>query len=204
MRLHFLLSDKTYTQPRRPPRYLLDPQVAGVPQNISGTLQTLLQKLWWRFTAKSCPTLETPWAVACQAPLCPFPGIFQAQILERVTISSSRGFSWPRDQTCISCIGRQILCHWAIRTYVKWHKDPEKEQEPTLLCYWWGLDWTSDYVQAERRLVVNTDHGQYTVGLQGWGRESPSPQHMAPSLSNVGGFIPVDLLRNRDALTVTL
>ena len=93
MRLHFLLSDKTYTQPRRPPRYRLDPQVAGVPQNISGTLQTLLQKLWWRFTAKSCPTLETPWAVACQAPLCPFPGIFQAQILERVTISSSRGSS---------------------------------------------------------------------------------------------------------------
>ena len=44
-------------------------------------------------------------------------GIFQARIVEWVTIFSSRGSSQPRDQThisCISCIGRQILyylCH---------------------------------------------------------------------------------------------
>ena len=42
--------------------------------------------------------------------------IFQARILEWVAISYSRGSSRPRDQTCISsgsCIGRQILYHWA-------------------------------------------------------------------------------------------
>ena len=42
-------------------------------------------------------------------------GIFQARILEWVAISYSRGFSWPREQThisCISCVDRQILCHW--------------------------------------------------------------------------------------------
>jgi len=42
--------------------------------------------------------------------------IFQAGILEWVAISFSRGFSRPRDQTCIpciSCIGRQILYHCA-------------------------------------------------------------------------------------------
>ena len=41
-------------------------------------------------------------------------GIFQARILEWVAISSSRGPSWPRDQThisCVSCIGRQIRYH---------------------------------------------------------------------------------------------
>ena len=27
-------------------------------------------------------------------------------------ISYSRGSSWPKDQTCISCIGRRILYHW--------------------------------------------------------------------------------------------
>ena len=35
-------------------------------------------------------------------------GIFQARILERVAISSSRASSWPRNRTpvsCISCIG---------------------------------------------------------------------------------------------------
>ena len=39
-------------------------------------------------------------------------GISQARILEWVAISSSRGSSWPRNGThvsCISCIGRWIL-----------------------------------------------------------------------------------------------
>ena len=44
--------------------------------------------------------------------------IFQAGILEWVAMPSSRGSSWPRDQTCIcyvSWIGRQILYHWVSR-----------------------------------------------------------------------------------------
>ena len=43
-------------------------------------------------------------------------GILQARKLEWVAISSSRGSSWPRDWThisCISCIGRWILYRWA-------------------------------------------------------------------------------------------
>ena len=36
-------------------------------------------------------------------------GIFQARILEWVAISFSRGTSQPRDQTRVSCVGRQIL-----------------------------------------------------------------------------------------------
>ena len=39
--------------------------------------------------------------------------IFQATILEWVAISYSRGSSQARDRTCISCPGRQILCHCA-------------------------------------------------------------------------------------------
>ena len=38
-------------------------------------------------------------------------GIFEARILEWVTISSSRQSSWPRDQTCVCCvfcIGRHL------------------------------------------------------------------------------------------------
>ena len=45
-----------------------------------------------------------------------FQGISQERILEWVAISSARGSSWPRDLTCISCvscIGRWILYHWA-------------------------------------------------------------------------------------------
>ena len=35
--------------------------------------------------------------------------MFQGKILEWVAISFSRGSSQLRDQTCVSCIGRQIL-----------------------------------------------------------------------------------------------
>ena len=49
-------------------------------------------------------------------------GIFQARILEWVAISSSRGSSQPGDWTCVPCIGRQILYHWATweAPYVVW------------------------------------------------------------------------------------
>ena len=56
----------------------------------------------------------TPQTVAHQPPLSM--GILQARILGWVAISSSRGSSQPRGQTCISgisCIGRQILYHSA-------------------------------------------------------------------------------------------
>ena len=45
-----------------------------------------------------------PWTAA--PPGSSVHGISQARILEWVTISFSRGSSRPRDQTCISCIGR--------------------------------------------------------------------------------------------------
>ena len=43
-------------------------------------------------------------------------GILQARIREWVAIISSRGSSRPRDGTClscVSCIGRRVLYHWA-------------------------------------------------------------------------------------------
>ena len=52
----------------------------------------------------------------CHPPDSSVHGIFQARILEWVAISFSRGCSQPRDWTCVSkvsCIGRQILYHWA-------------------------------------------------------------------------------------------
>ena len=54
--------------------------------------------------AQSCPTLCYP--MDCSPPGSSVHGISQARILEWVAISSSRGSSWPRDQThdsCVSC-----------------------------------------------------------------------------------------------------
>ena len=42
-------------------------------------------------------------------------GIFQARILERVAISSSRGSSQLRDWNQVFCLGRWILYHWTTR-----------------------------------------------------------------------------------------
>ena len=56
--------------------------------------------------------------MSCSPPASSVRGIFQARIPEWVAISFSRGPSWPRDWTCsscVSCIGRQILYHWATR-----------------------------------------------------------------------------------------
>ena len=52
--------------------------------------------------AQLCPTLWD--SMDCSPPGSSVHGIFQARILEGVTISFSRGSSQPRDQTWISCI----------------------------------------------------------------------------------------------------
>ena len=58
--------------------------------------------------AKLCLTLLQP-----QPARLLIHGISQARILEWVAISFSWGSLWPRDWTCVFCIGRQILYHWA-------------------------------------------------------------------------------------------
>ena len=45
----------------------------------------------------------------------------QARILEWVTISFSRGSSWPKDQTQVSCIGGRHFNLWAAREAPKLH-----------------------------------------------------------------------------------
>ena len=58
----------------------------------------------------------TLWLHGLKAPGSSVHGIFQARILEWVKIFSSRESFWPRGWTQVShvsCIGRQILYHWA-------------------------------------------------------------------------------------------
>ena len=62
--------------------------------------------------AQSCLTLRDP--MVCDLPGSSLYGVLQARILGCVVISFSRGSSWPRDWThvsCISCIGRRVLYH---------------------------------------------------------------------------------------------
>ena len=43
-------------------------------------------------------------AMDCSQPGSSVHGILQANILDRVSMASSRGSSWPRDQTCVCCV----------------------------------------------------------------------------------------------------
>ena len=58
-------------------------------------------------------------------------GILQARILEWVANSFSRGSSWPRDRTCVSCTGRWILYPWATwEALVEHDLNLQTEQDP--------------------------------------------------------------------------
>jgi len=56
----------------------------------------------------------------CSLPGSSVHGIPQARTLKCVTISFSRGSSWPRDQTQIFCIAGRLFSIWATREAQKW------------------------------------------------------------------------------------
>ena len=83
---------------------------------IRHSLLILILKYFECMHDQSCPILCEP--MDCSPPGSSVHGILQARILEWVAISSSKGSSWSRDWTrvsCASCIGRQVLYHWATR-----------------------------------------------------------------------------------------
>ena len=56
----------------------------------------------------------------CSPPRFFVHGILQGRVLAWVAIASSRGSFWPRDRTCISYTGRQILYHRGSREAYIW------------------------------------------------------------------------------------
>ena len=60
---------------------------------------------------QSCLTLCNP--MDCSLPVSSVHGILQARILEWVAIFFSRGSSWPRDQTWVTCIAGGFCTVWA-------------------------------------------------------------------------------------------
>ena len=74
-----------------------------------------------------CLTLWDP--MDCSPPGSSIHEIFQAGILEWVAISFSRGSSWPRDWTVVSCTAGRFFIDWATRetTYRKFFKINKKQ-----------------------------------------------------------------------------
>ena len=105
------------------PGDLPDPRLEGGPE----TSKEVSRILGRRFTtwatrevkeseseaAQLCPTLYDP--MDCSLPGSSVHGIFQARVLEWVSISFSRGSSQSRDQTCVSSIAGRRFINWATR-----------------------------------------------------------------------------------------
>ena len=76
----------------------------------------LISLVWYSEThdwTQSCPTLCNP--MDCSLPESSVYGIFQARVLEWVTISFSRGSSRPRDWTWVSRIVGRGFTVWATK-----------------------------------------------------------------------------------------
>ena len=69
--------------------------------------------VWMSEVSQSCPTLCDP--LNCSLPGYSVHGILQARILEWVAISFSRGSSWSRDQTWVSCVTGRRFMLWTTR-----------------------------------------------------------------------------------------
>ena len=79
----------------------------------------------------------------CSLPGSSVHGISQTRILEWIAISFSMGSSWPRNGTCISCTGRQLLYCWATRGAWYcwyWHKISNKDTLTMWLLNWWTME----------------------------------------------------------------
>ena len=95
-------------------RILIDCFVCDLKFSSTQTLFSILFNLEReREVAQSCPTLCDP--MDCSLPGSSIHGIFQARVLEWVAVSFSRGSSWPRDWTRVSCIAGRRFTLWATR-----------------------------------------------------------------------------------------
>ena len=102
--------------------------------------------------SQSCLTLWE--SMDCSLPGSCVHGILQARILEWVTVPFSRGSSWSRDQTRVSCIASRFFTLWATGKFpfifllrYKWHTGQ--------VCFWPAFDpnkwgWQKGLLRVER------------------------------------------------------
>ena len=72
-----------------------------------------LYGVWWWFSRQVMS--DSHFLMDCSLPGSSVHGILQARILEWVAISFSRGSSWPRDRSRVSCVAGGFFTDWATR-----------------------------------------------------------------------------------------
>ena len=105
--------------------------------------------------AQSCLTLYDP--MDCSLPGSSVHGVLQARILEWVAIPFSRGSSWPRDRTWVSCTASRVFTNWATKEAHRYYQCTGNTGE---IKWKWTLSVMSDPLQP---------HGLYpTMLLRPW------------------------------------
>ena len=130
-----------------------------------------------------CLTLCDP--MDCSPPGSSVHGILQARILEWVAISFYRGSFWPRDQTRVSYIGRQILFHWTTRV--------EKAMAPHSSTLAWKIPWMEEPGRLQSMGSLRVRHDWATslslFTFMHWRRKwQPTPVFL-PGESQGGGSL---------------
>ena len=105
-----------------------------------------------------CPILSNP--MNCSPPGSSVHGIFQARILESIAIFSSRGSSWPRDCTQVSCTAGRLFSS----------EPPGKPSITPLLkpsqntrVEWLSVDFQKSFVE-----LLNSWKSKYSMKLSGF------------------------------------
>ena len=88
--------------------------------SLRTTLHHLHQSLYLRIKSLTYVLSHSVMSSSCESIDCSLPGsslhgILQARMPEWVAISFSRGSSWPRDWTQVSCIAGRLFTDWAMR-----------------------------------------------------------------------------------------
>ena len=131
----------------------------------------------------SCSVVSDFDPMDCSPPGSSVHGILQARILEWVAIPFSRGSSWPRDWTCVSCIAGRFFTIWPPRKSIYWMKKwkaqiSHKYLESGINFQWWHEKWIQrlhhPWIQKVLSLTRLSFHGQWHWSKKGLMREVES------------------------------
>ena len=129
----------------------------------------------------------------CNLPGSSVHGILQARILEWVSMSFSRGSSWSKNRTRVSCIAGRFFTNWTTRealpfTYIPWllmedfycrvASATEKAMAPHSSTLAWKIPWTEEPggLQSMGLLRVRHDWATSLFTFMHWRRKwQPTP-----------------------------
>ena len=101
--------------------------------------------------AQSCLTLCS--LMDCSPPVSSVHGILQTRILDWVAMPSSRGCSWPRDQTHVSCIagglyhlshkGSPRILEWVACLFSRGTSQPRNQTRVACIAHVFSTNWAT-------------------------------------------------------------